>query len=118
MENTEDHGGPRRRLDDKSAETVFQTGRVEIQQEAEAEAAHSQVGEQFRLVHRSDGSDRLDFQDDLAVNHDIGPEAFLELASLVDYRDPDLTLERNPCSLEFEAKATLNYTDSNNPGPV
>jgi hypothetical protein len=48
---------------------------VEIQQQADRQAAHAQIGLQLHVVRREQRRNRLDFQDISLVRQDVGAEA-------------------------------------------
>jgi hypothetical protein len=78
--DTEIDGGPRRATegvkasDDEALDAVLQAGRVEIQQQPDADMAHTQVGENLRFVCRDEGRDTFDFKYNGILDHNIGPE--------------------------------------------
>jgi hypothetical protein len=78
--DTEIDGGPRRATegvkasDDEALDAVLQAGRVEIQQQPDADMAHTQVGQNLRFVCRDEGRDTFDFKYNGILDHNIGPE--------------------------------------------
>ncbi len=75
----EGHGGHgswsgrfRRGLHHVAPQAINQASRMEVQNQADTDAAHAEIGVQLRFVHRQDRSDGFDFQDDLASHHNIG----------------------------------------------
>ena len=70
-EDTKNHEGPRRGVsesDDETAQAVLQPDGVEIHQQADADVAHAQVGQDLGIVRRQQRRDGLDF-DDNGVRH-------------------------------------------------
>ncbi len=51
---------PARERHDVAAETIHEAGRIEIQQQADANAAHAKTGAQLHLVHRKNRRNRLE----------------------------------------------------------
>jgi hypothetical protein len=78
--DTEIDGGPRRATegvkasDDEALDAVLQAGRVEIQQQPDADMARAQVGQNLRFVCRDEGRDTFDFKYNGILDHNIGPE--------------------------------------------
>ena len=98
----EGHGGPResgrfrvRRLQDVAADALGQAGGVEIQDQADVQAAHAEIGVALGFVDRVDGGDGFDFEDHFAGDDDIGLEAVDDRDGLVDQRDHDQAFEWN-----------------------
>ena len=70
-ETTKNHGAARSILDDKSPRTVLQQPRMEIEQQAEAQAAHAEVGQDLGVMRRDDGRNSFDFKDQLPVHENV-----------------------------------------------
>src|ERR1051326_306477 len=107
-ENTEDHGGARRSVnesDDETAETVFEPGRVEVHQKTDAELAHAEVGEELGFVGRKEGGDCFDFQDNGAFDHNVGAETQGDGSVLVDDGHRYLALESDAGLFQFQTEA-------------
>ena len=68
----------RRGLHHVTPQVVNQASRMEVQNQADADAAHAEIGVQLRFVHRQDHSDGFDLQDDLASHNDIGLESLAD----------------------------------------
>src|SRR6185312_12994490 len=64
-------------LDDEASEAVHQATGVEVQQQADANAAHAKVGQQLRFVCRDDCGHGFDFDNDSVVHNDVGTKALL-----------------------------------------
>jgi hypothetical protein len=101
---TKNHEGTRGQvhgLDDEAQQTVFQSFRVEIHEEADTDPAHVQIGEALRFIRGQQRSNRLDFQDDGI----IGPKAEWYCSSLVNDRDGNLAFKGNAGLFKFQAEA-------------
>ena len=109
--NTEDGRGPLRAtevlLNHEAAEAVSQTCGVEVEDEADRDSAHSQVGLQLGFVCGDDGGDRLDLENDLAAHDDVGSEAFSNGFAFVGDGDGDLQFERQVGLMELVAETLL-----------
>jgi uncharacterized protein YfiM (DUF2279 family) len=78
-ESTKEHGAARSRSDDESAQAVLQQSGMEIEKQPDAQAAHAEIGQHLRVVCRHKLGNRLDFNDHLAIDENVGAEAFVEL---------------------------------------
>jgi hypothetical protein len=93
-------GSFRRGLQYVATDTVNQTARVEVQDQADAESAHAQISMQLRLVDGKDGSDCLDLKDHLPRDDDVGLETIADLDGLVHHwnatwRSNEMAASRN-----------------------
>ncbi len=109
--NTEEGRGPRGATETGSnheaAETVDQTRGIEVEDQADPDAAHAQIRLQLRLVRRQNGRDRLHLQNDLAIHHNVGAKTLAYLGAFVRHRDANLPLKREAGVIKFEAPALL-----------
>jgi hypothetical protein len=85
---------------------------MEIEEQADPQATHAEIGKHLRVVCRHELGNRFDFDDHLASYKNVGAEAFVELYALVSDRNSDLPLEGD------SSLRQLVYTDSSMPGPV
>ena len=106
-EATENRGAPRRSCasHDEAPQAVFQTGRVEIHQKADTATGHSKIGQDLRVMHREQAIDRLDLDDQVALNQDVGSESCIEAYTSVSDRYHDLSPAAEPSLCKFKAKA-------------
>ena len=97
-ENAKDHEGPRRGVnesDNEAAQAVLQAGGVDVHQQADADMAYVEVGQDLGVVRRQQSGDGLGFDNNGVRHHDVGAEAELQGLTLICHRHPDLPLERN-----------------------
>jgi hypothetical protein len=97
-ENAKDHEGPRRGVnesDNEAAQAVLQAGGVDVHQQADADMAYAEVGQDLGVVRRQQSGDGLGFDNNGVRHHDVGAEAELQGLTLICHRHPDLPLERN-----------------------
>ena len=80
---------------------------MEIEQQADTEAAHDQIGQHLRIVCRSKHGDCFDFNDHLVIDQNVGTEAFIELDALVRDRNSDLPLKGDSGLLQLMTQAAL-----------
>lgn len=73
-ERTKDHGAARSGSDDKSAKAVLQQPGMEIEKQADAQAAHAEIGQHLRVVCGNEFGNRFDFNDHLAIHENVGAE--------------------------------------------
>lgn len=93
-----------RELHNVAAETIHQAGCIEIQQQADPDAAHAEIGAQLHLVHRQNRRNRLDFQDKLLGHDNIRLETVPDLLALIEHRNGDLSYERNARPPQLDAQ--------------
>ena len=80
---------------------------MEIEQQAEAQAAHAEVGQDLGVVRRQDIRDSLDFNDQLSIHENVCAKAFVELDTFVGNRNSGLPLEGNFRLLQLMAKSAF-----------
>ena len=68
---TKNLGAARRGSDDKSPHAVLRQPGVEIDQQAETQAAHAEVGRDLRVVRRYHVRDGFDCRDQLPIHQDV-----------------------------------------------
>jgi hypothetical protein len=64
-------------LNCQTAQTIDQAGRVDVQDEADADTVHMQICQHLRSMHWQNGWDGVDLQNDVAVYNQIRPERTL-----------------------------------------
>jgi len=106
-ETTKNHGAARSILDDKSPQAVLQQPGMEIEQQAEAQAAHAKVGQDLSVMRRQDIRNSFDFNDQLPIHKNVGAEPFVELDAFVGHRNSGLPFEGNSRLLQLMAEAAL-----------
>ena len=92
---------------DVAAQAFGQAAGVEIQDQADADAAHAQILVQSRFMGRQDGRNSLDLKNRLARDNDVHPEAIADRYALGDDRDRNLTLAWYARLPQFMAQALL-----------
>ena len=106
-ENTENHGAPRRNRGshDEAPQAIFQSGRIEIHQQADATTGHPKIRQDLGVVHRQQAIDRLDLDDQVLLNQDVGSESCVEAYTSISdwYRDLPPAAKSSLC--KFKAKA-------------
>ncbi len=86
-ETTKNHGAARSISDDKSPQAILQQPRMEVEQQAETQAAHAEVGQNLSVMRRQEIRNCFDFNDQLPVHENVRAKAFVELDAFVDNRD-------------------------------
>jgi hypothetical protein len=107
--STKDHGAARSDSDDESAQAVLQQSGMEIEKQADAQAAHAEIGQDLRVVCRHKLGNRFDFNDHLVIDENVGAEAFVELDALVCDRNSDLPLKGDSSLRQLMTQAALVY---------
>src|SRR6266851_1439650 len=80
---------------------------MEIKQQAEAQPAHAEVGQNLGVVRRQAIRNSLDFNDHLSVHEDVRAKAFVELDAFVGHRNSGLSLEGDFRLLQLVAEAAF-----------
>jgi hypothetical protein len=106
-EITKNHGAARSGSDDKSPQAVLQQPHMEIKQQAEAQAAHAQVGQDLGVMRRQDIRNSFDFNDQLPVHENVRAKAFVELDAFVSNGNSRLPLEGASRLLQLMTEAAL-----------
>ena len=73
---TKNHGAARSGSNDTSPRAVLQQPGMEIEQQARAQAAHAEMGQDPGIMHRQDRGDSFDFNDQLPL-HLTAPAAMM-----------------------------------------
>ncbi len=92
-------------LQDVALDAVGQRYGIEVDQQADAAWAETEIGQKLRLVQRQDAFNRLEFQDHLAVYADVGDVAAVQVDIVINYGEQYLALERCTGPVELMAKA-------------
>ena len=66
---------------------------MEIEEQADAQSAHAEIGQHLRIARRHQISDSLDLNDHPTFDEDVGAEAFVELDAFVNDWNSDLPLQ-------------------------
>jgi len=85
-------------------DTIFQDGRMEIDQQAEVASRESQVGQHNSVMDGCNCRNRLDFENNLIKDDDVSTIATIQLVSVINDRDGFLTLERDADTGDFKAQ--------------
>jgi hypothetical protein len=118
-EKREGHQAPLRRVvsADEAPQAIFQSYRMEIQQQANGNTAHAEVSLQLRVVCREQSGYRFDLQDHDIVHQDIGAESQRNRHAFVGHRDADLARQRNAGVFQFETQTGgVNRVQQTRPG--
>jgi hypothetical protein len=108
--NTEEERGPRWATEkrapssDEALQAVFQTKRVDDEQQANRKTAHAQIGLQLHGICRQQCWDRFDFQDNGLVRRDIGPESKRQRFALIHRWNTDFAPYPNAGTLQLPAQ--------------
>ena len=78
---------------------------MKVHEVADAEMAHSEIGQQLRFVRWENGGYGLDFDNDDVADDDVGAKAAGDQLALVGDRDAGLASEVDPGCFEFPAQA-------------
>ena len=106
-ETTKNHGAARSGSDDESPQAILQQSRMEIEQQAEAQPAHAEVGQDLGIVRRQEIRNSFDFDDQLPVHENVRTKTFGELGAFVGDRDSGLALEGDLRLLQLVAEAAF-----------
>src|SRR5690242_9862267 len=104
-ESTKEYGAARRGLDDKPTKALLQQSGMKIEEQADAEPAHAQIDQHLRVVRRHEVGNCFDFDDHLAIDKNIGAEAFIELDAFVSDRNSDLPVKGDPSLSQLMTQA-------------
>ncbi len=83
-------------LHDEASQAIYQPWFVEIQQQADTQVAHAQIGAKRCFMRRHDGTGGFCFGDHGLIHDDICAEAVTELLPPIHHRHQDLPDERTP----------------------
>ncbi|HET8995867.1 MAG TPA: hypothetical protein VFN42_04305 [Acetobacteraceae bacterium] len=80
---------------------------MEVEQQTDAQATHSKVGQNLRLMRRNDAGHSLDLNNNLPFHENVSAESFIKSDILIEDRNCDLPCEGDPSCLKFMAQATF-----------
>jgi hypothetical protein len=103
---------PLKASDDEALKAVLQTGRVEIQQQIDADMAHARIGQDLRFVCRKEGSNAFDFNNNRIRGQNIRAKPKRDRCSFVNHRDTHLARKRMP------ARSGSRHKHPSSPGPI
>ncbi len=81
---------------DHAFDSVSQVSHVEIDQQANSDAAEPHVREKLSLMHRMNGVNAFHFDDHQVLDDQIDPVPKLDLLSIENHGQPDLASTANP----------------------
>ena len=90
---------------DEPPQTILQADGVEIQQQSNANLAHSEIGQHLRIMSRKQHGDGFYFQQNSARNHEVGSESERKGLAFIDHRERDLPLEGDAGLFQFFSQA-------------
>ena len=82
---------------------------MKIEEQADAQPAHAEIGQHLRVVCRHQLGNRFDLNDHLAIYENIGAKAFVELDTLVSDWNSDLSLKGDASLCQLMTQAALIY---------
>ena len=82
---------------------------MKIEEQADTQPAHAEIGQHLRVVCRHEFGNRFDFNDHLAVDENVGAEAFVESYAFVNDWNSDLPLKGDSSLLQLMTQAALVY---------
>ena len=80
---------------------------MEIEQQADAQAADAEVGQALSVVRRHDARDGIDFNDRLPTYENIRAKACVELDAFAHHRNRGLSFNSDPRPPEFMTRADV-----------
>jgi hypothetical protein len=80
---------------------------MEIEQQAEAQAAHAEVSQDLCVMRRQDTRNSFDFNDQLPIHENIRAKPFVELDAFIGNRNSGLPFESDPRLLQLMAQAAF-----------
>jgi hypothetical protein len=92
---------------DHALNSVPQVGDVEINQQADSDAAQSQVRQKLRLMNWMDCFDALHFDDNQILDDQVDPVAQFDFFSVENHRQPDLAGDCKSAFPKFMSKTSL-----------
>lgn len=86
----------------QAPQAILQSDGIEIQQQSHLAAAHPQIGEKLRFVRWHQPFNRLDLNDQVVRDKQVGAEARAQAEAVINNRHRRLTSERDSSLLQFE----------------
>ncbi len=87
----------------ETADAILEAQGVEIEQQSNSAAAHSEIGQDLSFMDRQQSVDRLDLEDQFACNDNVGTESRFQRHALIDHWHRELPFKVDSGLLQFEA---------------
>lgn len=89
---------------DNADNSILNQGYMEVDQQAEALVGESQVGEKLLFMNWGKRFDGFDFHYHPVFDHQVSPEAGIEVDIFVDHRNRLLAYEAQPAAVQFKSQ--------------
>ena len=92
---------------EEAAEAILEYGDVKVDEQANGESHELEIRNDLRLVNRKQALNRLDFEDQAALHHEVEAISPVEGKALVVQRNLDLAVCAQSAQAKLERHATL-----------